>query len=68
MLRGDGLTTISSHVLKQRGYSLAPSEVGQGTQVICKLPDLELVAKGKQLSAFYDMKRRLHDPKELARA
>jgi len=45
-LRGDGPTTIPSHVLKQRGYSLAYSEVGQGTQVIRKLPDQELVVQG----------------------
>jgi len=36
---------ISSHVLKQCGYSLAHSKVGQGTQVIRKRPDQELVLK-----------------------
>ena len=36
---------ISSHVLKQCGYSLAHSKVGQGTQVIRKRPDQELVAE-----------------------
>ena len=56
---------ISSHVLKQCGYSLAHSKVGQGTQVIRKRPDQELVAEESIQAVRVGMPFRLRAPQGL---